>query len=430
VAATSTADMTVNVERLEGSRVKLNVEAAPEQLDHALAHATRHLSARLRIPGFRPGKAPAAVVERMLGWEAVKQEAVEHLVPELWPQVLDQAGIDPIDDPELSIDQVERGMPVLFSATVTVRPELEIGDLSDLRIESQAVEVTDDEVTEAVEELRRRHAELVDVDRPVQHGDVLKGRLGIKHGDEVMASDAEERELDVDRDRLLPGIADGVIGLAPGDQRTFTIVLPEDFAREELRGQEATVDIAVTSVQERKLPEIDEALARLDGNADTVDGLRDHYRMRMQQAKQAQEDERYEGAVLEALSARVSIDIPQALIDREVDRRLRNLELQIMQMMGIELTRWAEYAGKSMEQLRAEQREQAIEQVRLQLVLDALAKAEGLEIDETQVEAEVSRLSEGHRINREQRDQLRRAARRDLLRKAAVGRAIEIARGE
>ena len=423
------AELDVSLERLPGSRVAMTVEAPPAEVDAAVDAALRRLASRVRLPGFRPGKAPAALVERAVGWEAVRQEATERLLPQLYSRALAQSGVEPVDDPEVDAGELERGAALRFTATVTVKPEVDLGDYHSIRVEEERTEITDERVDETIEEVRRRHSELVDVDRPAQAGDVLRATLEMRRAEQTLSGAGEERDVELDRERLIPGLVDGLIGLAAGDRRSFPLTLPQDYDREELRGVEVTIDATVHAVRERALPPLDDDLAKLDGHGQTLAELREHYRSALIEAAEQADAERFEAAVLERLRDTATIDVPQTMVDREIDRQLREMELRLAGA-GLRLDKYLEYTGQTMEQLRGERREAAAMRVKLELVLEALAAAEGLEVDEADVEREAERVAQGRRLSAEQRHNLHHAAHHDLLLRGAGQRAMEIARGE
>ena len=428
--ATTPADIAVAIERQPDSRVQLRVEAPPSEVEAAITAALRRLAGRVRLPGFRPGKAPAAMVERAVGWDALRQEAVDALLPDLYSRALDQAGVQPVDDPELDLQPVERGQPFVFTATVTVRPEVDLREYRTLRVEVPATEVTDEQVEEMIEELRRRNSELRDVDRPAQSGDVLRCTLVMRRGEEVLSSEEEEdRDLDIDRERLLPGLADALIGLEAGAQRSFQLALPEDFNREELRGATVDVDVSVSAVRERILPPLDDALAALDEHGTTLDELRAYYRERLEEVTAERDREALEGSALEALRDHVGVEIPDSMVEREIDRQIADLDVRL-QSMGMPLDRYLEYTGTTVEKLRGERREGAVQRLRLELALDALAEAEGIEVDEAAVVREEQRLAEGRKLTAQQRRRLHQGTHVDLARRGAGERLIEIVRGD
>ena len=429
--ATTTDELTVTAEHRPGSLVELRIEAPAAQVEAAVNAAIRRLAGRVRIPGFRPGKAPAQIVERVVGWEPIKQEAIDALLPDMYTRALDQQEVDPVGEPEVKLGDFERGQPFSFTATVTVMPEVELGDYAgELRVDEETTEITDERVDGLIDEVRRRHSDLVRVeDRPVQAGDVLRATLTMRRDGEVIGGEQEERDVEVDRERLLPGLADALLGLSAGDTHTVELTIPDDYSREELRGARVQVEVAVHEIRERHLPPLDDELAKLDGHGSTLDELRDHYRQRLSEVAAREDQDRYESAVLAALRDRVAIDVPEILVDREIDNQLTEMSVQLAQA-GLQLERFLEYSGQTVEQVRGERREGAVQRVKLDLALQALAKAEGVEVDEADVEREEKRVAAGRKLTADQRRRLHRSVHQDLLLRGAAQRAVEIARGE
>lgn len=424
------SELSVDVKRKPGSQVELRVEAPPSEVDAAVGEALRRLASRVRIPGFRPGKAPAAMVERTVGWDVVRQDAIEHLVPTLYRRALEQAAIDPVGDPEFDLSTLEREQPLTFTATVTVKPDVDLRDYQSISVPRTVTEIDDARVDEAVEEVRRRHADLVDAQRPAQAGDVIRTTLQMRRGDEVLSGeDGQERDIELDRGSVVPAIVDGIIGMNAGDHRSFELTLPEDYPREELRGATVTVDVTVHGVRERVLPPLDDALAEKDGNGTTVEELREHYRDTLQRAAEQHDREKHESDVLTALRDHVRVDVPQAMVELEVQRQIDDLAFRLSSI-GIPLDKYLEMTGQTMDKLRGERREPALQRVRLDLALDAVADTEGLEVDESQVDRDVTRIAEGRKLTGSQRARLRDIARRDLTRRAAAERMMEIAGGD
>ena len=423
---TATSELSVFVERKPGWMVELTVEAPAAELDRALAEAGSRLGARLRIPGFRPGKAPAVLVERSVGWEALRDAAAEELIPRLYARAVEQESLDPVGDPSVKVEAVERGQPVKFTAEVAVRPVVDLGDYLTLRVDHPATQVGDGDVEAALEHVRRHFSDLQEVSRPAQAGDVLRCVLIMRRGEEVL-SGGEERDLELDRESLVPGLVDALLGLEPGAERRFPLTLPDDYQQEELRGVTVEADARVIAVRERLLPPLDDALAQRDGSGATLEEMRTQYRVRLVEAAAADDDERFHSDVLKALAQRVKVDLPAPLVEREIDRELAAMEVRLAEL-GLRFDRYLEYTGGSLEKLRQERRPRAVENVRLELALSALAAAEQLDVDEMQVEREVARVGAGRRLSAADRRRLQRPH-ADLLRRAAAERAYEIASG-
>ncbi len=426
----SAAELTVSVEPQPGSQVELAVEAPSSEVDTAVQQALRRLSGQVRLPGFRPGKAPAALVERAVGWEAVRREAADKLIPTLYLRALAQAGVEAVGDPdELEVGDFERGKPITFKARVTVKPEVELGDYASIRVDEEITEIDEEKLDAALEEVRKGHAELVEVtDRPAQAGDVVTATLGMSR-DGVRVAEPEERDVELDRERVLPGLVEGILGLSAGESSTSEVVLPDDYSAEELQGATVVFDITVNRIKERKLPPLDDSLAVLDKHGETLEELRAHYQQVLTEAAERLDRERYEGAVLTAFRDSVSFDVPDVMIEREIDRQLRDTEMRLNQA-GMRFDRYLEYTGQTLEKIRGEAREPATMRVKLELVLEALAAAEGIEVDHSQVDREVDRLAAGRKLSHEDRHRLEHAAERDLRFRGAAERAVEIARGQ
>jgi trigger factor len=424
---TATSELSVFVERKPGWMVELTVEAPAEELDRSLEDAARRLGARIRIPGFRPGKAPAVLVERTVGWDALRNAAAEELIPRLYSRAVDQENLEPVGDPSVRVGVVERGQPVKFTAEVAVRPVIDLGDYLSLRVDRQSTEVAESDVDAALEQVRRRFADLQEVSRPAQAGDVLRCVLVMRRGEEVL-SGGDERDLELDRESLVPGLVDALIGLEANAERRFPLTLPGDYPQEELRGVTVEADARIVAIRERLLPPLDEDLARRDGSGQTAEEMRAEHRRRLVEAAAADDEERFHSDVLRALAGRVKVDLPGALVERELDRELAALEVRLAEL-GLRFDRYLEYVGGTVEKLRQERRPRATENVRLELALSALAAAEGLEVDELQVEREVERAGAGRRLSAQDRRRLHTAAHADLLRRAAAERAYEIASG-
>ncbi|MBV8301388.1 MAG: trigger factor [Candidatus Dormibacteraeota bacterium] len=420
----------VAVERKPGSQLELRVTAPAGEVDAAIDESLRRLAGRIRIPGFRPGKAPGPMVERAVGWDAVRHETVDRLVPELYRRAVEQEGVEPVSDPQVDVQTLEREKPLVFTATITVKPVIDLGDYRSLRVERSHTDVTEANVDDAVEEVRRRHATLRDVDRPAQAGDVLRCTLVMRHGDEVVGGEETgERDLELDRETIIPAIVDGIIGLSGGAERSFEVTLPGDYPREELRNTTVTVDVRVLTVRERELPPLDDSLAELDGHGTTLDELRTVQRERLEREAEDSDRDRFEQQALSALRDSVRVDVPQVMVEREIERQLADLEYRLA-AIGIPLDKYLELSGQTIEKLRGDRREPAVQRVRLDLALDQLATEEGVEVDEQQVEQEARRISEGQRLSASQRQRLEDAARRDLVRRAAALRLLEIAGGD
>jgi trigger factor len=383
------AEVKVDTERKPGSQVVLSVEVDADQVSRSIDQAYTRLAARVRIAGFRPGKAPRPMIEREIGWPTLRQEALDLLLPPAYNSALDEAGLDPIDVPRVEVQQFDRGQPMKFTATVSIKPEITLREYKDIRVPRPNTEIVDKDVDEAIERLRARFAELHAVERPVQAGDFLTVDTHIlKSGAVLIGESQTDAQLEVDKERLIPGLAEGLTGQAIGETRDIRLTLPGDYPKKDLAGSDVVFRITVKSIKERRLPALDDELATQVGRGQTLAELEAEVHDELQEAAHQADEQRFENDVLKALDERMEAEIPEALIEREVNRRVRELELRL-QDQGVKMDRYLEYTNTSTDVLKAEQRPQAVQKVRLELALETVAEREGLTVSDAEVEQAV-----------------------------------------
>lgn len=385
------AEVKVETERKPGSTVVLSVEVPADQVSKSIDQAYSRLAPRVRIAGFRPGKAPRPMVEREIGWPTLRQEALDLLLPTAYDAALDEAGLDPIDVPRVEVEQFDRGQPMKFRATVSIKPEITLGDYKDIRVPRPQTEVTDKDVDEAVERLRSRFAELHDADRPVQEGDFLTVDTHILRGGATLVGESQtDAQLEVDKERLIPGLAEGLIGQRLNETRDIRLKLPEDYPKKDLAGSDVTFRVTVKSIKERRLPPLDDELARQVGRGDTLAELRQELHDELQEAAHQADEQRFENDLLKALDERMQVEVPEALIEREVNRDVRELETRLQEQLGMRLDSYLQQTKSSLDVLRAERRPRAVQKVRLELALETVAEREGLTVSDDEVDQSVN----------------------------------------
>ena len=383
------AEVKVDTERKPGSQVVLSVEVDADQVTRSIDQAYTRLAPRVRIAGFRPGKAPRPMIEREIGWPTLRQEALDLLLPTAYNSALDEAGLDPIDVPRVEVQQFDRGQPMKFTATVSIKPEITLKEYNDIRVPRPNTEIVDKDVDEAIERLRARFAELHAVERPVQAGDFLTVDTHIlKSGAVLIGESQTDAQLEVDKERLIPGLADGLMGQAIGETRDIRLTLPADYPKKDLAGSDVVFRVTVKSIKERRLPALDDELAKQVGRGQTLAELTQEVHDELQEAAHQADEQRFENDVLKALDERMEAEVPEALIEREVNRRVRELELRL-QDQGVKMDRYLEYTNTSLDVLKAEQRPQAVQKVRLELALETVAEREGLAVSDAEVEQAV-----------------------------------------
>lgn len=382
--------MKVTLERLPESRVQLDIEVDAERLERSLDRAYKSVASRTRIPGFRPGKAPRPVVERLVGREGLIREALDKLVPDVYNEAIESEDVHAIDQPELEIVELE---PVRFKATVPVLPTVDLGDYKSVRVERAPVEVTDEEVAEQVLLLRRRHATQSPVERPVQWGDHLIADVTGMVGEDSFIEDIDaEFQLREGQVLLVEGLGEAFLGMSKGETKIVEIPIPDDFGLERIRGQNASFTLVVKEIKEELLPEEDDDLAALVNAEEFEDlaALKARIHDDLEKAKQAQADAEYQQQVVDAILAGAQIEYPRILIEREIDHLVQD-------SMGPNADREAyltylQRAGRTEEEFRETFREAAERRVRTSLILSEFAEKEGVDVTDDDIEAEISNI--------------------------------------
>jgi trigger factor len=438
--------MNVEVTRLPESRVTLAIELTPEEVDGALDRTYRQLVHRVNIPGFRKGKAPRPVVERMLGPETFLHEATDEAVRWGYRKAIDQENISPlevadIDTPGDGHSHVHPGEPFRFEATVAVRPEVELPDYHAISVTPPTVEVTEEDVDGLVTELRERSATLEPVQRPAQIGDTVTMNVVAKVGGEEVINEEEadfpvqSPEDEAASNPVFPGLSEQMVGTRPGDIKEITLPLPEDYPREEWAGKTMFLRALVKEVKRTVLPEVDDDFVQSVSNYETTGQLREALRNNIEAERQLQANEQLVRDSIDALTSRTFVDIPPVLIEEELDRMMKELQ-QAFEQQGMAFDLYLSATGKSEEEMRNELREGATENVKQSLVLGALADAENIEISNKDVDEEIDALLRGLRTGSAERrrirndTEIRSGLRSRLRRQRAIARLVEIASGE
>jgi len=374
------------------STILVEVEVPAERLTQAVGEATRALSRRTKVPGFRPGKAPRVVLEAVLGQGAVLEEAVDRLVQSSYRDALIEKEILPLTNADVEIVQAEEGKPLIFKATVAIRPEVALGDYANFNFRPE-IETTDEpKVDKVIEELRDQNASLSPVEeRGAQKGDyaVIKYE-GTRDEVPFEGGSAERMPLIIGEDRLIPGFEDELVGLKVGDTKGFDITFPADYGEETLAGQKAHFEVELRELREKILPDTDDDFARSMGDFTDLANLREEVTKRLQRNALDKARHTFSDRIIEYAVANATIDLPDVLVEQEVEV-MHDEFRSAMARQGISEEAYAKVSGKSHEDLHADFRPDAEKRVKVLLVLSKIADAEGLAISDADVEAEIAR---------------------------------------
>ena len=373
--------MKSTVEQLSPTRVRINVEVPFEELQPDFDRAFKALAGQVRIPGFRPGKAPRKILEARVGRGAVLDQVINEAIQSRYSEAVTANDVKVISQPEIDVTKLEDNVELAFTAEVDVRPEITLPDFSEIAVTVDPVEITDEDIAEQLLSLRQRFGTLTGVERPVQDGDFVSIDLSATvDGNEVPEAATEGLSHEVGSGQLIDGLDEAIIGLSAGESKEFTSTLVAG----EYAGKEAVVTVKVNTVKQRELPEADDEFAQLASEFDTIGELEAVLRERVQRVKQVEQAGQIRDKVLEVLLETVDIPVPEAAVQAEVDSALHDA-IHELDHDETKLNELLEAQGSSREEFDKEARESAERSVKTQLLLDAIAEAENTTVEQQEL---------------------------------------------
>jgi trigger factor len=390
----------------------LTIEVPADKVDATYEKVLNRLAARAKLEGFRPGRAPRALVEARIGPAALREEVVETMVPEVVREALAEKSISPIDNPDVEVVELERGRPARLKATVTVMPEVKLGDVKALDVPTPSIEVTDEMLAKRLDDVREPMAEITPVDREARLGDVVVIDVEVEADAKVVPSESRHAmEAELKEGVLLPELLEAIAGARVGETRSTTVKFPDDYEEPRLAGKDGTIKVTVQGIKEKVLPALDDALAKQlsEGKHETVEAYRSSVREQLQESAKEVAQLAREQALVKALVEASSVDVPDALVERELASHLDTLD-RTLQRQGLRFDRYLEYLGKTPDQWIAEERPEAEARLKVDLVLDEFAKQQGVEPSEDEVERFIEEQSARDDDLKGRVDELKRGA--------------------
>lgn len=396
-------------DKLEKNWVQFQVEVEAQQFAKAVDAAYRKLSQKVNIPGFRPGKAPRAIFERMYGKETLVQEAVEQLLPQAYGDAVDQGDVNPIDQPEVELVQAEEGKDFIFKGKVQVTPEVTLGKVSGFGLEQPSGEVTDEQIDEQVNSLRARMATLTtDESGEVTHGAfAIIDFEGFVDDEPFEGGKGENYSLEIGSGSFIPGFEEQLIGAKVGDAVDVKVTFPAQYHAEQLAGKEALFKVTVREVKKKELPELTDEFAAEVSRFQTVTELRADIENRLKENAKAGAEKEFRNQVLEAIANEAEVELPEVLVHRRVHDMLGEFE-QNLSMQGFSVEMWSQATGKTQHDLHEELHEPAKKSVKNDLVLAAVAKRDGIAVAEAEIEAEFDQMLARYKGQEKEIKQLRK----------------------
>lgn len=427
--------MKITTEPLENRQRRLTIEVDEERTQQTMRQVVRQIAQQVNIPGFRKGKAPYEVVVQRFGEDTIRREAAEKLAETVYKEAIQQEGIEPYAPGTLDGAELR---PITFKFTIALPPSVDVGNYRDYRLAAPQVQVPEEEVQQALQQMREQNAILELVDRPaaLDDGVVIDVVGRTADGSEFLKVDNVRILLDATSTDPAPGFAEAIVGMKAGEERTFTLTLPADFPREELRGQEAEFTAKMTEVYESILPALDDDLARTVGSFDSFEELEKQIRAQLQRAAQEKADEEYATQVLEAIVGQARVEYPPAMLNQQLDDVVAEVEQAVKRQMRLSMEDFLRFQNKTLEELRKELEPRAADRLKRALVLGKVVALEGLEVNEEEVGTRIEEASTPWGVRADDvraslsSDSGRQAVRTRLLANKAVQRLAAIAKGE
>ncbi|HWQ57465.1 MAG TPA: trigger factor [Clostridia bacterium] len=377
------------IERLAGSKVKLTCEVSAEEFEAAVEKAYFKTRKNIAVPGFRKGHAPRKVIENAYGWEVFFEDAFDIVYPAAYKAAVDEHGVKPVEQPDLSIVEAEKEKPVIFIATVAVVPEVTLGQYKGIEVEKRAYNVTDEMVEREIDRERDKIARMIDVERPVENGDEVElDYSGTVDGELFEGGTAEGQTLTIGSGAFIPGFEEQMIGMSVGEERDLAVKFPEEYHSEELKGKDAVFHVKVHAIRVKELPEADDEFAQDVSDCQTIAELRGRKRAELSEKEAQRVKIAKENDVIRAAVANAEVEIPDAMVDRQVDRMLNDFAYRLS-MQGISLEDYVKYSGLEIDAMRQEMRGDAEARVKNQLVIEAIVKAEGVKAEAEEIDAKI-----------------------------------------
>ena len=396
--------MKVTAEKIDNQQVVLEIEVEAAEVEKATEKAYKRIANKVNIPGFRKGKAPKKIVEQHVGKQAILDEAFDIVAPKAFNDALDEQKIDPVTRPQIEVVTLEEGKNLVFKATVTPKPEVALGEYKGLKVEKEAVEVKDEEVDKQVEQMRDRQGKMVDAPEgaEVKSGDFTTLDFkGFVDGEAFDGGEGKDYPLQIGSKSFIPGFEEQLIGAKIGEEKEVKVSFPEEYHEKKLAGKPAVFKCTIRSIKHKELPELNDEFAAKVSVFKTFDELRKDVREKLEKtaATKAENDRR--AAAIQQAADNVTVNIPPVMVDDRVTQMLQELSMRLEQQ-GLKFEQYLQYSGANIDKIREDYRETAEKNVKTDLMLEAVAKAEGIKVESADIDSEIAMMAKAYGATVEQ----------------------------
>ena len=391
--------MSVQVEKLEHNMAKLTIEVPETELEAAIEKAYQKQKKSISLPGFRKGKAPRVMIEKMYGKGVFLEDAANSLIPVQYSMAAGESGLEIVSQPTIDVTQLEPGKPFIFTAEVAVKPEVTLGEYKGVEVEKQNTEVLDEEVDAEIFKERESNSRMIDVeDRAVENGDTVNLDFeGFVDGEAFEGGKGEGYPLVIGSNTFIPGFEEQLIGANIDEEKEVNVTFPEDYQAEELKGKAAVFKCKVNRIQKKELPEVDDEFAKDVSEFDTLEEYKADIRKKLAEEKEKDAQRAKEDAVINKIIETSEMDIPDAMVDAQIDQMADDFGRR-MQSQGLSLEQYFQFTGLTMEKLRDELKPQALIRIQTRLVLEKIAEVEDIQPTDEQVDEEIAKMAEMYKM--------------------------------
>lgn len=390
--------MKVELTKKETNVVELKVEISQDQVEQAIEKAYLKVRKDFALPGFRKGRVPRNILEKRFGVEVFYEEAANIMLQESYPMAIDEHSLEPVDHPEIAVDQIDIAQPFVYTAVVTVKPELKLGKYKGLNISKEAVEIAPEDVDKEVENLQNSKAKLVALDEDAVAADndhVIIDFVGRLDGQEFEGGAGTNYTLVLGSGSFVPGFEEQLLGAKCGDKINVKLTMPEEYHSEELAGKDVEFEVDVREIKRKEMPALDDDFAREVGDYSTLVELKDFIRDRLVERAEAQTAQNQRQEVIDAVRENAEVDIPEVMIDNEIEVMVKQMANRFAQQ-GLKFEDYLSYTGKSQDDINAEMRPEAEKNVKTELMLDTVAKVENISVEPSDLDAEIDELAKAY----------------------------------
>lgn len=420
--------MSVQVETLEKSMAKLTIEVSAEEFEAALDKAYKKNKSKISLPGFRKGKAPRAMIEKMYGAGVFFEDAANDLIPGAYESAAKESELEIVAQPSIDVTQIEKGKPFIFTATVAVNPEVTLGDYKGIEVEKKTAEVTDEELQAEIDKVRESNSRMITVDdRAVQDGDITTIDFeGFVDGEPFEGGKGEDYPLTIGSHSFIDNFEEQLIGKNIGEETEVNVTFPEQYQAEELQGKPAVFKVTIKEIKVKELPELDDDFAQDVSEFDTVDEYKEDLKKKLLENKEAALKREKEEDVVGKIIENATMEIPDPMVDTQVRQMVQEFSQRI-QSQGLSLQQYMQFTGMTPESLTNELQPQALKRIQSRLVLEAVVAAENIETSDEDLEKELEKMAEMYQMEADKLKELvGEEEKKQIALDLAVQKAVEL----